>query len=526
MQQTILIILDGWGISRELKGNAIAQAKTPTIDSLKSFYPVIPLQASGIAIGLPWDEAGNSEVGHLTLGSGRTIYQSLPRISLSIKDGSFFKNPVLLQAIKHSQENNSCLHLMGLASSGSVHSYIDHLQALIELAKREGIAKVRLHLFTDGEDGPAKEALTFFDDIEKRLSELKDGKIATVIGRIFSMDRNKNWDKTQKAYECLVNSKGFLGEKASAEIEKSYQKDITDTFIEPIVLTDSNKQPLGAIEDGDSVVFFNFRKDRALQLTQAFSLPNFKEFPTKQFKKLFFATMIQHEEGLTAQVLFPPIKTASHLTEILGTHDKKVLKIAETEKYAHVTYFFNGGIEEKFPNEERALISSAFSTNYDESPQMAASQITERIIQAINQGTTDLIVANYANADIIGHTGNLQAAIKAIESVDAALKPLIDSAVAKKCNLLITADHGNAEQMLDLRTGEPYPEHTTNPVPCFLITPENKKERSKSVMENNFYQSPQGILSDIAPTILELMKIPKPPVMTGQSLLKTLLTLS
>ena len=513
MVPIILTILDGWGINKEIKGNAIRQAKTPIINKIGKNYPTTSLQASGIAVGLPWEEAGNSEVGHLTLGAGRVVYQYLPRIVLSIRDGSFFKNPTLLEAVKNVKAKNSCLHLMGLTSSGTVHSYIDHLYGLIELAKQERVEKVRLHVFTDGEDSPPKEAIDFLPGIEKKLMQLKDGKIASIIGRIYAMDRNKNWDRIKKTYQCLVEGKGAKYESLTKALEESYKKGLTDTFLEPIILRDSR------IQDNDSVIFFNFRADRARQLTKAFVLPDFKEFPKKPLKDLYFVTMTQYEKGLPVKIAFPPIEIKNHLTEVLSNANKKILKLAETEKYAHVTYFFNGGKETVYPGEERILIPSTTVPHYDQYPEMAANEITKKLIQTIDEKNFDLIVVNYANTDMVAHTGNLDATIKAVETVDTCLKSLLDLVLEKKCYLLITSDHGHAEEMINLRTGEISPEHTANPVPFYLLTSENQK---KKISVESLYGQPRGIISDIAPTILELMNIPKPEEMTGQSLLEIL----
>ncbi len=521
MTPVILVILDGWGINPEKRGNAIAQANTPTIDTIEKFYPAISLQASGIAVGLPWEESGNSEVGHLNLGAGRVVYQSLPRIVLAIRNGSFFKNPALLHAIEHSQKNKSCLHIMGLVSSGSVHSYIDHLYGLLELAKRKKVEKVRLHVFTDGKDSPPQEAADFLKKVQGQLKELADGKIATLIGRFYAMDRNQNWDRTQKAYECLVEAKGNTSNDPIKAIEDYYKEGLTDNFIKPTVITDGNAQkPLGTIGDNDSVIFFNFRKDKARQLTESFVAPDFKEFPKKKLKNLVFVTMTQHKEGLPAEIAFPPIEIKNHLTEVLSNAGKKILKVAETEKYAHVTYFFNGGKEIVYPGEERILVPSTTLPHYDQHPEMAAPEITKNIIQAVNENKFDLIVVNYANTDMVGHTGNLEAAIKATETVDNQITALFNLTSAKKCTLFITADHGNAEYMLNPRTGEIITEHSTSPVPLYLVTPENRKEgTSKRLVD---LKEPQGILSDVAPTILEFMKMPVPKEMTSQSLLDIL----
>jgi len=485
MKPVILVILDGWGASEIKKGNAVKQAKTPIIDKIEKSYPTAFLQASGIAVGMPWGEAGNSEVGHLTLGAGRTIYQSVPRIVFAIKDGSFFKNPALVQAVQHVKKNNSCFHVMGLVSSGSVHSYIEHLYGLIELAKREKI-KLRLHIFTDGEDAPPKEASKIVKKVEEKLSRLKNGKIATVMGRVFPMDRNNNWELIERAYNSLTKGEGLKFKDPVKAIEESYNKGLNDTFVEPSVMVDQNNHPLGLIQDNDSIVFFNFRRDRGRQLTKAFVLSDFKEFSRKQLKNLYFVTM---------------------------------LKIAETEKYAHVTYFFNGGKEKVYPGEKRILVPSKTIPQYDKFPEMAASDVTENIIQGVKSNKFYFILVNYANTDMVAHTGDFQATIKAVETVDSCLNPLLELAEEEKCYLLITADHGNAEEMIDLKTGEPMPEHSTNPVPFYLV---EKKFKRKSPGMTAEISNPQGILSDVAPTVLELMKIPQPPEMTGRSLLEIL----
>jgi len=519
MKPIILSILDGWGLSSEKRGNAIFHAKTPTFDEIIAHYPAIPLQASGIAVGLPWKEVGNSEVGHLNIGSGRIVYQSLPRILLAIKNGSFFKNPALTQAINHVKKNNSCLHLMGLVSTGNIHSYLDHLYALIELATKEKVAKIRLHFFSDGEDAPPKQALQLVKQVEERLNQAKDGKIATIIGRIYAMDRNQNWERTQWAFECLTQGKGEKFETATEAIESAYNKNLTDTFIQPSVIIDpQTKKPVGLIQDNDSVIFFNYRADRARQLTYAFVLPDFNDFPRIMPQNLYFVTMTEYKKNLPVQVAFPTIKIENHITEFLTNYNKKVLKIAETEKYAHVTYFFNGGKEKEYPNETRILIPSTKMPHYEKYPEMSASQITQKLIQEITTNQFELAVVNYANPDIIGHTGNFQAAVKAIETVDSCLSQLLKLVKENKIILIITGDHGNAEQMINLKTGEPYPEHTTNPVPFCFVAQEKQRKKTKEEIDILF-KEPQGMLSDIAPTILETMGIPQPFEMTGQSLL-------
>ncbi len=525
MKPLILTILDGWGLTREKKGNAIFQAKTSVIDKIERNYPAVSLQASGIAVGMPWEEAGNSEVGHLTIGAGRVIYQRMPRILLAIRNGSFFKNPALLEAANHTKKNNSCLHFMGLVSSGNIHSYIDHLYGLIELAKRENIKKIRVHVFTDGKDAPQKEGVKIVKQVQNKLKELKDGKIATIMGRYYAMDREKNWDLIQKAYDCLTQGKGEKSYDPIKTIKEQYEKGETDTFIEPTIIIDKeNKKPVGLIQENDSIVFFNFREDRARELTKAFVLPDFRGFSRKILGNICFLGMTQYEKGLPVKIAFPPVDIKNHLIEVLSKQNKKILKIAETEKYAHVTYFFNGGKEKVFPGERRILVPSKTTPHYDHHPEMSAYEITEKIIQAVNKNNFDFILVNYANPDMVGHTGNFKAAIKAAEIIDKQIENLLKLVKQDKCTLLITADHGNLEKMIDLKTGEPYPEHSQNLVPFYLLGNKYKLIKSKSDKQlEKIYNKASGILCDIAPTILHLMDVPIPKEMTGHNLLDFLI---
>ncbi len=521
MKPLILAILDGWGLSLEKRGNSIQQANTPTMDKIYKMYPAVSLQASGIAVGMPWGEAGNSEVGHLTMGAGRVIYQRMPRIVLAIRDGSFFKNPALIDAVNHVKKNDSCLHFMGMVSSGNIHSYIDHIFGLIELAKQNKVKKVRIHAFTDGKDAPQNEGIKMVEKIQQKLKELEDGKIATVMGRHYPMDREKNWDLIQKAYQCMVNGKGEQATDPLKVIDNAYQQEVIDTFIKPTVIVDpENKQPLGLIKPNDSVVFFNFREDRARQLAKAFAVPDFKKFPREKIANLCFVTMTEYEEGLSAKVAFPPVEIKNHLTEVLSNKGKKILKVAETEKYAHVTYFFNGGKEKKYPGEEWILIPSRFAGDYSKHPEMSADRVTQQLIQAVNESKPEFILVNYANPDMVGHSGDFQAGIKAAEFLDREIKKLLGLSQQGKCTLLITADHGNLEKMIDLNTGEPYPEHSQNPVPFCIIDNEFKLKKPNSEQEiENMHKQSAGILCDIAPTVLNLMNISGPKQMTGQNLL-------
>jgi 2,3-bisphosphoglycerate-independent phosphoglycerate mutase len=516
-----LIVLDGWGENPSFEGNAIAQAKTPTIDKITRYYPETLLQASGISVGLPWGEMGNSEVGHLTLGAGRVIYQNLPRITLSIQDGSFFRNEALLAAVENAKRNKSAFHIMGLASEGGVHSSLDHLYALVELAKKNGLEKVFIHAFTDGRDAPPTSGAKVIENIETRLSEYSCGKIASVSGRYFAMDRNDNWNRTEKVYNLLVLGRGKKEKSALEAIQRSYESKITDEFIEP-TLIDDGREEVGIIKDKDSVVFFNFREDRARQLTKAFVLPTFTKFKREKYlSELEFVCFTQYEENLPVRVAFPPIAITNSLGEVVSQAGLHQLRIAETEKYAHVTYFFNGGREESFPGEERILIPSQSVSTYDKMPEMSAPAITETILKELGKGKYSFVLVNFANPDMVGHTGNMKATISAIESVDFCLGKIIPQVLSLGGSLFITADHGNAEELINLRTEEPDTEHSVFPVPIWYISPSNQRQKSETEIMNG-KSNVRGILADVAPTILSAMNLKIPPEMTGQNLLEIL----
>ncbi len=516
MKPIILAILDGWGIGQATTGNAITQAKIPNLKQVEKNYPNCSLQASGIAVGLPWNEAGNSEVGHLNIGAGRVIYQDLPRISLEIKNGKFFENPAFIKTIEHIKKNNSFLHLIGLISSGNVHSYLEHIYALLELARKNKVEKLRLHLFTDGKDAPLKEAKKVITALQEKL-KAPDWKIASLIGRFYAMDRNQNWERTEKAYNLLTKGQGEKTQNPIKKLEEFYDQEITDTHIQPIVINDQKQEPVGNIKNNDAVIFFNFREDSARQLTKAFVLEDFNKFSRQYLNNLFFCAMTEYEKNLPIESAYPPIEIKSHLIELLSKKGKKILKVAETEKYAHITYFLNSNKERPYPEEVRKLIPSKIVSHYEESPEMQADKVTEAVIKGIKE-KYDLIVVNYANVDMIGHTGNLQAGIKAVEFLDKAIRPLIGMAEYGECILIITSDHGNVEEMINPQTGEIKTKHSINPVPLYLIGKEFKKESP----EEKQLGEPQGILSDIAPTILDLIKIPQPSEMTGKSLLDIL----
>ena len=515
-----LIVLDGWGENPSFEGNAIAQANTPTIDKLSRYYPQTLLQASGISVGLPWGEMGNSEVGHLTLGAGRVIYQNLPRITLAIQDGTFFQNEALLAAAENAKKNQSAFHIMGLASNGGVHSSLDHLYALLEFAKNNRIAKIYLHLFTDGRDAPPRSAEKIIEDIEIRLSEYGCGKIASLCGRYFAMDRNDNWSRTEKAYNLLALGEGKKEKDALEAIKKAYQSGITDEFIEPTLIEKEGESRI--IGDKDSVVFFNFREDRARQITKAFSLPTFSKFLRKKYlPDIEFVSLVQYEEALPVRVAFPPIIVKNCLGEVIAQAGFHQLRIAETEKYAHVTYFFNGGREEPFPNEDRVLIPSPAAPTYDKVPEMSAPAITEKALKELGTGKYAFVLVNFANPDMVGHTGKLKATISAIETIDECLGKLIPQIVKLDGTLFITADHGNAEELTNPRTEEMNTEHSIFPVPFWHITSKSQREKTEAeILEGK--NNVKGILSDVAPTILASMNLKIPPEMTGQNLLEIL----
>jgi len=513
----VLIILDGWGLSENLRGNAILEAKLPTIDKLNTFYPQVALQACGISVGLPWGEPGNSEVGHITLGTGKVIYQNMPRITMSIQSGEFFQNPSLLKAIENAKKNNSALHLMGLLGKGGIHSNIDHLYALVELAKNNGVEKLFVHVFTDGRDSSPTSGIESVKELEKKLEEYGIGRIASISGRYLAMDRNNNWDRTQKAYEAIVDGKGEPIASAADYLQKSYAKEIFDEYIEPAVICDSGN-PVGKISDGDSVIFFNFREDRARQLTKAFVLPGFSKFKREQLKNLTFVTMVQYEEDLPAEVAYEPIEIKNCLGEILSQKNISQLRIAETEKFAHVTYFFNGGNEEPFPKEDRIIVPSKAVSIFSEAPEMSAREITKKVCEAVEMNKYDFMLVNFANADIVGHTGDEKATISAVEVIDECLSKLIPTVISHGGCLLITADHGNAEELVNTRNGETDTEHSINPVPFWFVTAENHCDAAGKC----FTMRVAGLLSDVAPTVLDLIGINKPTDMTGESLLPML----
>ncbi len=512
-----LVILDGWGISNVGQGNVIKETSLPTIEKLNNYYPMVALQASGISVGLPWGEAGNSEVGHIALGAGKIIYQNLPRISLSIQDGTFFVNPVILTAMQNASQKERSLHLMGLIGDGSVHSYCEHVYSLLQMAKSQGVQNVFVHAFTDGRDSPPISGTKSIRSLMDKMKMIGVGKIASVCGRNWAMDRNNNWDRIEKAYAALAEGKGNFASDPIKYIQESYAREITDEYIEPAVITENGK-PLALIRDNDSVIFFNFREDRARELTKAFVLPGFEKFPRTKRLRLEFVTMTEYEKDLPVSIAFPKENIRNGLGEVLSQKNLKQLRVAETEKYAHVTYFFNSGREESWPGEDHVLVPSPSVSSFDQTPEMSAPAITEKIIALVEKNKYDFILVNYANADMVGHTGNYKACAEAVQAIDKSLSILIPSILKAGGCLLITADHGNVEEIKNLHTGQIDTEHSANPVPLWFVAPDNHRKKTK---EDFIRQESEvaGILSDVAPTILDIMDIEKPKEMSGESLL-------
>jgi len=516
----VLVVLDGWGLSSS-PDNPLNQISLPTFDKLNTYYPLIALQASGISVGLPWGEPGNSEVGHMTMGMGRILYQSFPRISLAIQNGSFAQNEAIIGATTFAKERGGNLHLIGLVGDGGVHAAREHLYALLDVAKKQDISQTFVHCFMDGRDSSPTAGTRVIKEIQEKMEQIGVGKIATAIGRNWAMDRNNNWDRTEKAYALLTEGTGTKTTNLIDAIQKSYDDGVTDEFIEPIIVTDDSGAPLATIKDGDSVIFFNFREDRARQLTMAFVLPGFEKFPREKQLDIDFVTMVEYEKNIPANVAFPPKDIRNGLGEVLSARQRKQLRIAETEKYAHVTYFFNGGAEDPFPGEDRILIPSPAVDTFDQKPEMSSFELTDKAIALINERTYDFIVINYAAPDMVAHTGNDAAAKEAAKATDTCLDNLIKATLLQKGCLIITSDHGNIEVMRNSHTGEVDTKHNTSPIPLWFVTPDNHRQRSEEEITRN-QTDIRGLMSDIAPTVLEILEIRKPPEMQGESLISTL----
>ena len=503
---TMLMILDGFGENKEEKANAVKLANTPNIDKLMKTCPTTDIHTSGLDVGLPEGQMGNSEVGHTNIGAGRIVYQELTRITKSIEDGDFFTNEEFIAAIENCKKYNSKLHIMGLLSNGGVHSHIRHLFGLLELAKRRDFEDVYVHCFMDGRDTAPSSGESFISELEEKMKEKGVGKIATITGRFYSMDRDKRWQRVEKAYNALVRGEGEKATSAIGAIESSYQKEIFDEFIEPTVIV-NGETPVATIGKHDSVIFFNYRPDRAREITRTLVDKEFNEFEVEKDLDLYYVCMTSYDETMpNVHIAFKKEELKNTFGEYISKHGLTQLRIAETEKYAHVTFFFNGGEEKQYPGEDRILVPSPKVETYDLKPEMSAYEVTDKVVEAINSKKYDCIILNYANPDMVGHTGVLEAAIKAIETIDECVGRVVEAVNNQDGVLLITADHGNAEQMIDYKTGEPHTAHTTNPVPLILVGMENAKLR-------------EGRLADLAPTMLDIMNLEKPAEMTGESLI-------
>ncbi len=503
---TMLMILDGFGENGEERANAVKLANTPNIDKLMKTCPTTDIHTSGLDVGLPEGQMGNSEVGHTNIGAGRIVYQELTRITKSIEDGDFFTNEEFVAAIENCKKYNSKLHIIGLLSNGGVHSHIRHLFGLLELAKRRDFEDVYVHCFMDGRDTPPSSGESFISELEEKMKEKGVGKIATITGRFYAMDRDKRWQRVEKAYNALVKGEGEKATSAIGAVESSYQKEIFDEFIEPTVIV-NGETPVATIGKHDSVIFYNYRPDRAREITRALVDKEFNEFEVEKDLDLYYVCMTSYDETMpNVHIAFKKEELKNTFGEYISNKGLTQLRIAETEKYAHVTFFFNGGEEKQYKGEDRILVPSPKVETYDLKPEMSAYEVTDKVVEAINSEKYDCIILNYANPDMVGHTGNLEAAIKAIETIDECVGRVVEAVQKQEGVLLITADHGNAEQMIDYKTGEPHTAHTTNPVPLILVGMEEAKLK-------------EGKLADIAPTMLDIMHLEKPEEMTGESLL-------
>jgi 2,3-bisphosphoglycerate-independent phosphoglycerate mutase len=505
---TALMILDGFGERAEAAGNAVLAAKTPNIDALKQQYPWTKIGASGMSVGLPDGQMGNSEVGHLNIGAGRIVYQELTRITKAISDGDFFQKEEFLGAIENAKQKGTALHLMGLLSDGGVHSHIEHLFALVELAKRQGLEKVYIHCFMDGRDVPPESGKGYMEQLCKKLEEIGAGQVATVMGRYYAMDRDNRWERVQKAYEAMVLGQGEQNSCPVAAMQASYDAGVTDEFVLPTVIV-KDGEPVAKIGADDSIIFFNFRPDRAREITRTLIDPAFDGFERAYFP-VYYVCMTQYDKTFpNVYVAYKPQVLSNTLGEYLAKNGKKQFRIAETEKYAHVTFFFNGGVEQPNEGEDRFLIPSPKVATYDLQPEMSAYEVAEKACEMIRSGNYDVMILNFANPDMVGHTGVMEAAVKACEAVDECVGKVVAAIREVGGEVIITADHGNSEMMIDPETKGPFTAHTTNLVPCILVSDARKDAKLKE----------GGILADLAPTILELMGLPKPGEMEGSSLI-------
>ena len=508
---TALIILDGFGHRDAVAYNAIRTDGAVHFKKLWENYPHTYIQASGLDVGLPAGQMGNSEVGHLNIGAGRIVYQELTRITKSIEDGDFFRNPAFLKAMDNCKQKKTALHLMGLCSDGGVHSHLEHLYALVRMAKDQGLSKVYIHCFMDGRDTPPRSGEGYIRQLEEKLNEIGAGEIATVSGRYYAMDRDNRFERVERAYAALVYGEGFTAESGHEAMEKSYARGDSDEFVQPTVIL-KNGKPVATVQPDDSIIFFNFRPDRARELTRAFLFADFDGFERKKgFFPLTYVSMTQYDKTFEDKlsVAFKPETLQNTLGQYLAKLHKTQLRIAETEKYAHVTFFFNGGVEAPNPLEDRCLIPSPKVATYDLKPEMSAYEVTEEAVKRIDSGKYDVMILNFANPDMVGHTGVMEAAVKAVHAVDACLEKVVDAILRQGGRCIITADHGNCEYMWDEKQNAPFTAHTTNPVPCVLVDDTRKDVKLRS----------DGRLSDLSPTLLDLMGVEKPAEMTGNTLI-------
>jgi len=517
----VLVVLDGWGEWDTKMGNPVTCARLPTIDKFNKWYPKMLLEASGLSVGLPWGIFGNSEVGHQTMGSGQIIYHYLPTITAAIQSRRFFENKALLEAINWVKKHKSRLHLIGLVSSGGVHSHIDHIYALLKLAREQEINNVFIHALTDGRDTPQKEGINFIGQLETNIKKIGCGAIASVTGRYFTMDRNRNWDRVEKGLAACIDGKGIKDSDPHVAIQKQYDeaKSKGDEYLEPIVIVNEKKEPLGQIRENDAIINFNFRSDRARQMSYALTQNNFDKFANLRIPgNLKYVGFTKYAEDIEAPVVFLPQKITTRLGQILSSRHKSQLRIAETEKFAHVTYFFNGGLSEPFKGEDRIFVPSKNARSYAEIPEMSIREVNEKLFKAIESDKYDFVLVNYANPDMVGHTGDFKAGIKALEVVDECLGKLTDLVLSKNGCLLVTADHGNIEEMVNLETGQIDTQHSTNPVPFWFVSTKSKlKEPPEGAVKEI-----KGMIADIAATVLDLFNIKSPRGMIGESLINRL----
>ncbi|TMN21310.1 2,3-bisphosphoglycerate-independent phosphoglycerate mutase [Lentibacillus cibarius] len=503
-----LIILDGFGIREEEKGNAVKQANTPNFDRYWGKYPHNQLTASGEAVGLPEGQMGNSEVGHLNIGAGRIVYQSLTRVNLSIKEGEFFEKDAFVKSIEHAKKNDKALHIFGLLSDGGVHSHISHLFALLKLAKEKGLQKVFVHAFLDGRDVGQQTAKEYIKQTEEKMREYGVGQFATISGRYYSMDRDKRWDRVKRAYDAMVYGEGPTYKNPYDMIDDSYANGIYDEFVIPSVMTDDNGEPIGKVQDEDSIIFYNFRPDRAIQISRTFANDDFHDFDRGSHppKNVDFVMLTEFSESVDGYVAYQPVNLDNTVGEVLSQHGMKQLRIAETEKYPHVTFFMSGGRENEFPGEKRVLINSPKVATYDLQPEMSVYEVTDSLLEELDSQEHNAIILNFANPDMVGHSGKLEPTIQAIEAVDECLGKVVDKILELGGNAIITADHGNSDEVITME-GEPMTSHTKNPVPV-IVTREGETLRDG------------GILADLSPTLLDLLHVKKPKEMTGNTLIK------